>query len=154
MTLPLKPFRAEHLHVETSGQDRRFCDSCGDVTRTLWGVIGDGEAIVAAFRIRWTAHHVAEHGAVFEVCIGPWGDGTDAEDRALVTLDYREDEDGNGQYMVIDACSTERTRLLAAKALRRDEVIGKPLAPQIFALVDAIFLQSFAVARRWECAPC
>lgn len=72
--------------------------------------------------------------------IGPRGDGTHAGRRVLVCLRFRPTPDG-GSLMVIDAGGRRSSDPpLFARSLHRDEVIGTPLAPQVFLLVDALWL--------------
>ena len=101
-----------------------------------------GDRTVAAYRLHWTIGHLDTPGANLDLVIGSWGEGADASDRFAASLLYREPADAPPAFMVIDA--TERSIAnseLAGSALRRDEVIGTPIADQMFALVDVIWLQ-------------
>jgi hypothetical protein len=103
----------------------------------VWGTISNDGLTLAAYFVNWTEQRV-EHGASFDLVLGKWGAEAAAQDRFAVALDFRVFE-GAGSFMVIDA--EERWSSgdkLAGSALKRSEVIGTPLAPQVFALIDAI----------------
>jgi hypothetical protein len=96
-------------------------------------------ATVASYFVGWTEQK-PEHGAAFDLVLGRWEDDATREDRFAVSLNYRILE-ATPQFMVVDAlgrlpCGDE----LAGAALERKEVIGTPLAPQVFAVVDAIYM--------------
>lgn len=58
----------------------------------------------------------------------------------MVALDCRIIE-GAPQFMVVDAHGRlPSAEDLAGSALTRSEVIGTPLAPQVFELVDAVYI--------------
>lgn len=99
-------------------------------------------AALAAYWMHWTVGHLSDPGANLDLVLGRWGDGTSPEDRFAVSLVHRDQPDGRCEMMVIDA--TERPAAdgaLARTCLRRDEVIGTPLAAQVFSIVDAIYDQ-------------
>ncbi|HEV2549370.1 MAG TPA: hypothetical protein VGU20_18675 [Stellaceae bacterium] len=94
---------------------------------------------MAAYFVGW-AEQRPDHGASFDLILGKWGASATKQDRYAVALDYRIVE-GSPQFMVVDA----QGRLtsdgdLADSALKRSEIIGTPLAPQVFALIDAIYM--------------
>ena len=81
-----------------------------------------------------------DHYPNIDLIIGPWGDGTDADQRVLACLRFRPAPDG-GAFMVIDAGDRLRSNQpLFTRSLLRDEIVGTPLASQVFQLVDAIWL--------------
>ena len=92
--------------------------------------------------MHWTVGHLGDRGANLDLVLGRWGDGTGPADRVAVALVHRQQADGSPALMVIDAEGRPAANgALAATALRRDEVIGTPLAEQVFALTDAIYEQ-------------
>jgi hypothetical protein len=104
-------------------------------------LVHKGEVGEAAYFVHWTLNRVAHHGAHFDLALGQWGDASSSQDRFAVSLEFRRTEQGP-QFMVIDAA----TRPIAqgdvvGRTLRRDEVIGTPLAKQAFDIIDAIWLQ-------------
>lgn len=105
-------------------------------------MIYHGEAAVAAYWMHWTVGHLSEPGANLDLVIGRWGDGATPDDRAAVSLLHRQQPDGSGAIMVIDSrdrpCGNGD---LAGTALKRDDVIGTPLATQVFSMADAIYKQ-------------
>jgi len=104
-------------------------------------MVHDGPATIAAYWMHWTVGHLSDTGANLDLVIGKWGDGTTANDRVAVALVHRELEDGSS-LMVINAADRQtRNVSLASTGLAREDVIGTPMAANVFALVDAIYLQ-------------
>lgn len=134
--------RRPSFTIEPMGESEGFCDCCGERSRCVWGVVHQGDATLAAYWMHWTPGHFSERGANLDLVIGRWGDGATADDRFSVALVHREQPDGTPVMMVIDA-ATRPTRMdeLARAALAREDVIGTPLARQVFAIVDAIYEQ-------------
>ncbi len=91
--------------------------------------------------MQWTLGRVDDHCVNFDLIIGDWGDQAPPADRFVVAVAFRWMPDGP-QFMVIDAQErpAAQAKDLAATAKRRDEVIGTPLAPRVFAMLDAIWL--------------
>jgi hypothetical protein len=96
--------------------------------------------------VTWTLGAVASHGAAFDFIIGSWSEGTSAEDRVAVSLDFQV-IDARPQFMFRDAASRPAaSSALVSRALSRAEVIGIPLAAQVFRLVDAVWLNDVRIA--------
>jgi hypothetical protein len=112
------------------------------MSRKVWGYLYNESAACAAYFVQWTLTRI-DHGANFDLIIGKWGDGATAADRTVVAVAYRLTASGP-QFMVIDAVG--RAPKLASIALSRDQVIGKPVAKDIFAMVDAIWLGDKRIA--------
>jgi hypothetical protein len=135
--------RTGELMFEIEQQDTKDfgpCDCCSSMSRTVTGCVArDGEAY-AVYRVHWTLGQVERHGASFYIILGYFGEGTMPIDRYAVALRYRCDSKATG-FMVIDAEGTPiAEHPLAERALRREEVIGTPLAQEVFDLVDFIWL--------------
>jgi hypothetical protein len=124
--------------IERLGESVGHCDCCGNDTHSISGLINEADSTLAAYSVRWTDGHLAESGADIQLIIGPWGDGTADSDRFVVLLQHKESLDGSRSVMVIDATPCPG---LAEHAMLRDDVIGTPLAAQVFELIDAIYLQ-------------
>jgi S-adenosylmethionine synthetase len=76
----------------------------------------------------------AKHGAHIDIIIGEW------DNRCAVSLEYRIGDTGPS-VMVIDAHGRHHAdATLTKRALRREDVIGTPLAKEVFAICDAILL--------------
>jgi hypothetical protein len=89
---------------------------------------------------------VPDHGANFDLIIGDWGERATAKDRSLVSLAYRLFDHGP-EFMVIDGHDRPAAKNeLVGYVLRREDVIGKPIAKQAFEIVDAILGQDERVA--------
>ncbi|MBV9885715.1 MAG: hypothetical protein JO119_04125 [Acidobacteria bacterium] len=133
------------LRLEFEPENQRTfgpCDCCGNMTQRVWGFLYEGDAAVAAYFVEWTPGHAADD-ATFDFIVGPWGDddGSKKSQRKAVSLHLRRLETGPS-FMVVDA--TQRPlaeNSLVGKALRREQVIGHPIAQKVFAMCDAIWLQ-------------
>lgn len=128
----------QRLEIEPTGESTGHCDCCGSTTKRVWGFVHRDGDTVGAYFIGW-AEGRPDHGASIELILGKWGEAATRQERYVVALDCRIIET-SPQFMVVDA----QGRLpsaddLAASALKRSEVIDTPLAPQVFALVDAIY---------------
>jgi len=93
----------------------------------------------ATYIVRWTDGHVARSGAEFDLIIGEWG-GAPSSNRVAISLAYQLTDTGPG-FMVVDARNRSGSSDLAGRKLRREEVIGTPLATEVFAIIDAVWLQ-------------
>lgn len=101
-----------------------------------------GNPTVAVYYMHWTVGHLNDPGANLDLVLGHWGDHTSAEDRVLVSLIHRQRPEGRPELMVVDAAvRLSRVSNVAQTALARSDVIGTPLASQVFGIVDAIYLQ-------------
>jgi hypothetical protein len=78
---------------------------------------------------------------ILTLSMGLGGEGASKDDRCAISLIHFE-TDGTPGVSVIDA--TDRSfadDTLVGSVLTREEVIGTSLAPHIFAIFDAVFLQ-------------
>jgi len=123
------------------GESGGHCDCCGNTSRCVWGMVHDGAATIAAYWMHWTVGHLSDPGANLDLVIGKWGDDTTANDRVAVALIHREMADGSSLMVVNAADRSAANGNLASTALAREDVIGTPMAANVFALVDAIYLQ-------------
>jgi hypothetical protein len=128
--------------IEILDESGGFCDCCGEASRSVWGLVHHGDATVAAYWMHWTVGHLDEPGANLDIVIGAWGETATPSHRQAVSLLYRQPEDQPPAFMVIDATDRPIAKsALVGGALRREDVIGTPLADHVFGLVDAICLQ-------------
>jgi hypothetical protein len=128
----------KHFQTEQSGATEGQCDCCGTTTRRVWGSISRDGAMVASYFVTWTLGK-PDHGAAFDLVLGKWGANATIQDRYAVALNYRVVE-ASPQFMVVDAQDRLTSGSLFGAALSRTDVIGTPLASQVFALVDALFM--------------
>jgi hypothetical protein len=126
--------------------DTGRCACCGQVTRKVWGFVRrDGDAHAAYF-ICWTVGHVFDRGADIGLILGRWGDGTSAAERYAVSLEYRILDNGPA-LMVVDAGNSAIAESpLVGRHLKRDDIIGGPLATEVFAVCDAVLVQDARLA--------
>ena len=121
------------------------CTCCGRTSKTVWGGLSTEQAAVATYFIQWTVGS-REHDVNVDLIVGAWGEGTEAQDRVLVSVLYRPSPDG-GSFMVIDG--DERfagKRELCGRAIRRAEVVGTPFAQEVFSLLDGLWLTDPRIA--------
>jgi hypothetical protein len=123
-------------HVLPDGEAGGICDCCGETTKRIWGYVETIDRTVAAYFVTWTMGR-PEDLAKFELVVGPWGEGAAPASRKAVTALYGI-HDGEGWFMVHDNDGSLKN--IAAVALKRKEVIGKPIAKKCFDLLDAIWL--------------
>jgi hypothetical protein len=90
-----------------------------------------------------------DHGVTFELIIGKWGDESTPADRYAIWLRYGVTAKGAG-FMVIDAQANVDDQLVG-KAMKRQDVVGTPLAEQAFALADEVWLHEKRIGeiKRW-----
>jgi len=105
------------------------------------GFVHRGESAEAAYFVHWTSGRVLKHGAHFDLIVGKWGTLASRTDRSAVSLEFRVTENGPA-FMVINAADRPvASDELVGNVLRRDDVIGTPVAELAFSIVDAIWLQ-------------
>ena len=138
---PMSKAAGHRFEVEVMGESGGHCDCCGNESRCVWGMVHQDESTQAVYWMHWTVGHLSEPGANLDLILGSWGDDASADDRVLVSLLHREQPNGRPALMVIDAAGRLAKRELAGRALARSDVVDTPLAPQVFALVDAIYEQ-------------
>lgn len=126
----------QSFELEQDGVSNAFCDCCGNRTTRIWGWLHTPDATTAAYYVTWTESK-PDHGASVEIIFGEWGEGADRTRRTYASVRYDRLE-AHGSFMVQDA--TDNMLTLAAHKLARADVIGTPLAPLIFSMLDAIWL--------------
>lgn len=110
------------------------------MTQRVWGYVNQDDATIAAYFVEWTPGH-AQNPANFDLILGTWGSATDANDRKAVALDFRRSDTGPS-FTVIDAKDRPVAKSsLVSEALRRDQVVGEPIAETVFAICDTVWLQ-------------
>jgi hypothetical protein len=134
------------LRVEPTGaNDFGPCPCCGNNSRSAWGFIHAEDGTLASYVVHWTVGRASDHGANFDLIFGKWGPQATAQDRSLVSLAYRLFDKGP-EFMVIDGHDRPAAKSeLVGRVLRRDDVVGQPIAQQAFAAVDAILAQDSRV---------
>lgn len=115
------------------------CDCCGKQSKTIWGDLADSSGTRAVYFVQWTVNE-PEHMPNIDIVLGRWGDGTAPGDRVLVSLLYQP-RPGGGSFMLANGTGRRADdRSLCGRALERADVIGTPLANEVFLLVDALWL--------------
>lgn len=127
------------FEVEPTGSTSGFCECCGTNTSHRWGFIHHASDTVASYFVKWT-DNTPNHGAWFDLIIGPWGHGTYPKNRAHIAMEFLSIE-GRPNFMVRNSDEAEQNyNSIAQITLSRKDVIGTPFAPHIFALTDAIYM--------------
>ena len=129
------------LEIELGGiNDLDFCECCGNRSRTVWGTVYNEGNLTAAYYVQWTPNRL-DHGANLDLVLGKWGEEASAAERSAVALEYRLLESGPA-FMVIDATDRPMARSeLVGQALNRSQVIGTPIAAEVFPIADAVLGQ-------------
>ena len=131
---------------ETRVTDYGPCECCGDISRLASGMVRLNDEPYALYQVHWTNNRVIKHGAEFYIILGEFGEGTTAADKFAVALHFFIESDRFG-FMVVDADKTTiSSHPLVGRALSRADVIDKPLAEEVFELVDAIWLEDGNIA--------
>ena len=132
-----------HLKLAINPDDQRTfgpCPCCGNMTQRVWGYVNQGDATIAAYFVEWTPGH-AQNPANFDLILGTWGSTAASNDRKAVALDLRRFDSGPA-FTVIDAADRPVAKsTLVIKALRREQLIGEPIAETVFAICDTVWLQ-------------
>ena len=115
------------------------CPDCGQNTKRVWGYVYRGDVAVAAYFVEWTPSHRPKD-AMFDLIIGKWGESAGPDDRKAVSIGFRTLDNGPS-FMVQDATARRiGSNSLVSQALKRDDVIGTPIATDVFAICDLIYL--------------
>ena len=115
------------------------CPDCGQKTRRVWGYVYRLEIAAAAYFVEWTPSH-PQRDATFDLIIGKWGENAGPNDRQAVSVAFKVTDTGPA-FMVQDASvRSVRTGSLVSRALNRAEVVGQPIAADVFQICDSIYL--------------
>lgn len=110
------------------------------MTQRVWGFVYEADAALAAYFVEWTPGHEAS-SATFDFIVGAWGDGTNSVGRKAVSLEFRKLESGPA-FMVIDAKTRPTANsALISEALSREDVLGTPVADEVYRICDAVYLE-------------
>lgn len=132
-------FNWKPYEIEQTGESGGRCGCCGGAMRRVSGVVNHNGRTVAAYYVSWTLGR-PDHGAAFDLIIGRWGKGAGSSDRQGVALDFRVVE-GAPQFLVREAPDRPISGSdLFTSVLDRSQVMGTPVAAQVFALTDAAFM--------------
>jgi hypothetical protein len=130
------------MEIEYGDQDHAElgpCYDCGERTKRVWGYVYRSATPTAAYYVEWTPTH-PQRDAVFDLIIGKWGDSAVANDRQVVSVAFRVLDTG-AAFMIQDASARSiATSQLVSRALDRAEVIGQPIAADVFQICDSIYL--------------
>jgi hypothetical protein len=124
---------------KVNSSDYGPCPCCGDMSRTVWGLVCKDDVSFGSYFVHWTLNQVGNHGAHIDLIIGTRRNGKLAGPRKAISLEYRTGDAGPS-VMVIDAHGRSHASI-AERVLRREDVIGTPLAKKVFAICDAVLLQ-------------
>jgi hypothetical protein len=116
------------------------CACCGGRTTSLVRYVRKDGFAHAIYIARYSDNHPdREVGAV--VMLGPWGEGTSAQDRSAFLLRIRE-KAGRFQVMVDDAnMAGVDVSGMASHRLTREQALAHPMVREVFAVSDLIVAQ-------------
>jgi hypothetical protein len=136
---PTKGARMDEFVIEPSeSRDTGPCECCGNNSRRVWGFVRTPKAPLACYFVEWTLNRVHDHGANFDLILGRWGEEATAQDRVLAAFAYRLLESGPGFVVINAGDRPAASSELVGRALARLEVVGRPIAQEAFAIVDAV----------------
>ena len=97
--------------------------------------------------MHWTVGHVFENGAYFAIILRGRDNEANATERYAVSLEYRVRDNGP-EFMVVDAVPDRVAKIgaLADHCLKRNDVIGGPLAKTVFDICDVVLTQDKRLA--------
>ena len=123
------------------------CACCGSMNRTVSGEARVDGLQRATYYVQWKIERALED-AVFFIILGPWDRDVPAE-RVAVALKCRMTKRGPG-FMVINAANSSwgAAGKRAGTHLQRDQVVGTPLAADVFAIADEVMYQDSRVRQR------
>jgi hypothetical protein len=115
------------------------CADCGQKTRRVWGYVYRSDIPAAAYYVEWTPSH-PQRDAAFDLIVGKWGENAGPSDRQAVSVAFRVLDSGPA-FMVQDASARKiGSSPLVSHALNRTEVVGQPIAADVFQICDSIYL--------------
>lgn len=115
------------------------CPDCGQKTRRIWGYVYRSGLPTAAYYVEWTPAH-AQREAAFDLIVGTWGVDSVPGDRQAVAVTFRVLDTGPA-FMVQDSSMRAiASNPLVTRALNRVQVVGHPIAAEVFRICDSIYL--------------
>lgn len=134
--------------VEPLGETFGVCECCGAARRAIWGVVhAAGAETVASYFVTWVPDvSLSKHAAHMDLIVGAWGEGTGAQDRVAVSLQYRHGGQGVELAVIPSAGRKIAKNPLVGVALGPDDVMGSPLASTAFGIFDAVMGQDMRFA--------
>lgn len=131
--------QADVVRANFWSESTGHCDCCGNQSKAICGDLADSSGTKALYFVQWTVDDPG-HLPNFDIVLGPWGEGTKPNDRMLVSLLYQP-RLGGGSFMVTSGKGRRADdRSVCGRALERTDVIGTPLAKEVFALLDSLWL--------------
>ncbi|SPV20024.1 Uncharacterised protein [Burkholderia cepacia] len=135
----------ESIHAYPGEASTFNCACCGSKTRRITGELHQDDSVAGVYFIQWAPGR-PDHPPIIDLVLGDWGESAGPADRVLVSLIYIPRE-GGGPVSVVNAA--ERgvdISDLFEFALAREQVIGTPLAPLVFQMIDALWITDPRIA--------
>lgn len=131
------------FEVEPTEESEDFCDCCGSQSRSVWGYVHETDgATVASYFLHWTVgKSLEDHPANFDLIYGAWGDGATKNNRCAISLVHFETEGVPGISVINANDRPIASSELVGSAMSREDIIGTPLAKQVFAIFDSVIQQ-------------
>ena len=129
------------------------CSCCGASTSHISGVVTQDGDTIALYHVQWSKGHVSDHGAHFHFVLGDFSPPALQGDRFGVFLHYFVDGSQFG-FTVCDAADSKLARdPLVGDCLTREEVLASPLADEVFAITDAVWLADTRLSELRDSVP-
>ncbi|RAQ04258.1 hypothetical protein DPR02_26770 [Burkholderia cepacia] len=142
----LRPMSAgESIHAYPGEESTFNCACCGGETRRITGELHQDDSVVGVYFVQWATGR-PDHPPIIDLVLGDWGESAGPADRVLVSLIYIPRE-GGGPVSIVNAAE-RRVDIsdLFEFALAREQVIGTPLAPLVFQMIDALWITDPRIA--------
>ena len=122
------------------------CDCCGNSSRAVWGYAYRNRNPYGFYYVHWTIGHVPDYGANFDLVFGIREENGRPPHHSAASLLYRL-VDSVPSFMVIDAQGRPFSGSdLVKRVLNRADVLGRPIAQEIFVFCDSIVQQDDRVS--------
>jgi len=121
------------------------CDSCGGTNRLLHGFVYEDEYAHGVYFVEWCDGEHPGREAFMTVGLGPFGDGSNAKDRASFGIEWHQ----NGMALT-DSPVRDRPDLLG-EFVPRSEALSSPDIEHLWHVADHIVLDDPRVAevQKW-----
>ncbi|WP_423762674.1 hypothetical protein [Burkholderia sp. NLJ2] len=135
----------ESIHAYPGEESIFNCTCCGHETRRITGELHQDNSVVGVYFVQWAIGR-PDHPPTIDLVLGDWGESAGPADRVLVSLIYMPRKRGGAVSIVNAAERGVDISTLFEFALAREQVIGTPLAPLVFQIIDALWITEPRIA--------
>lgn len=135
--VPVPPYSPSFEAVAWS-DSARICPCCDGEAHVILGGIFSQNEVRAVYLLSWTRGRT-QHAPHIDLILGPWGPGSQASARVLITLAYRPKPQG-GKFIQIDSMTRlANSSIYCGHALGADEGLPPPFDGELPLCVEAIW---------------